>query len=391
MKLIQGVEDPDYKRVVLRLRQRFGPAIQHNCQPHTCFANAMSEETLVRNRYIQGPPISCNVFLTRCHNIHLCSETACTLYQADATGTCPLSSIQYGTMISHYDKNDSRTWYSRPYLEGSNGQAVTAPAAATPAAAAVAATPAPKRVFSDDFKKELASNVVRLLLWSPKRESRNTRVREQLTEEANAACSNYIQSQRLARQLPFWTDLFRIRGYMMSQQSMLQILQYDETLHDYYVAIICQVWDRVLRFRNNESTTEKLSRGEMEAVALGVLYGMRQEGYHKNGVTILAKDDFLAQELPPIQELNPHFNVERNLLTRGQKLFRQSFENAFNKNVAHSDIELDMAAITRAAASTVDPTTATVTWDARNRQVKITNKGEVLFMPVSRKKLKTVK
>jgi hypothetical protein len=231
---------------------------------------------------------------------------------------------------------------------------------------------------------QIASSVLRLLLWSTKRESRNTRVREQLTESANDACATHVKERRAAGQLPFWTDLYRIRGYMMSHQPSLQILTYDETLQDYYVAIICQVWDRVTRFRADAS--EKLTRSDLEAVALGVLYGMRQTEYRCNGIMILAKDDFLAQELPPIPELAPYFSVERNGVTRGQKLFRKAFDHAFSTGVPHSEIELDMAAVTRAAASTIDPE-ATIRRDARNRQVKITNKGEVLFMPVSRKTL----
>jgi hypothetical protein len=129
-----------------------------------------------------------------------------------------------------------------------------------------------------------------------------------------------------------------------------------------------------------------MTRSDLEAVSIGVLYGMRQTEYRCRGVIILSKDDFLEQELPPISELGPYFGVERNRVTQGQKIFRAAFDNAFSKGVPYSEIELDMAAVTREAASKVAPETAIVTRDARNRQVKITNKGEVLFMPVSRKK-----
>lgn len=379
MKTIKGVDDPDYQRVVSRLRLRFGPGppVNHVCKSE-CFHDAKSEEALVRTHFIQGPPISGNVFLTRCHTIHLCSENTCRLYTDN--GTCPISGLQYGTMISSYDKNDSRTWYSRPYLE-SNAPPPPPPMKKKRELPAAATTT--NATFPKELINQLASNVVRLLLWSPKRELRNKRIHEQLTIEANGACANYIKSQRLAKQLPFWTDLFRIRGFMMSQQPMLQILLYDETLHDYYVAIISQVWDRVVKFRSTEFT-EKLTRADLEAVAIGVLYGMRQNEYRCRGVTLLAKDDFLTQELPSISELGPHFGLERNLVTRGQVLFRKAFEYAFSKGVPHSEIELDTAAITQAASSTV----VAVKRDAQNRQVKITNKGEVLFMPVSRKKHK---
>lgn len=381
MKTIKGVDDPDYPRVVARLRARFGPPPpNHVCTPQECFADAKSEEALAR--FIGSGAISANVFLTRCHSIHLCCENTCRLY-AD-NGTCPISGLQYGTMMSSYDKNDPRTWYSRPYLESATTTTTTAPAKKQQHHQL-------SEPFSDEVKKQLASNVVRLLIWSPKRETRNATILKQLVAKADEACKNYIKARRLAHQLPFCTDLLRIRGYMMSEQPMLQILTYDETLHDYYVAIICQVWDRVVRFRSISSceVAEKLTRHDLEAVAIAVLYNMRQNEYRLKGVVILAKDDFLTQELPPISELNPHFNLERNRVTRGQVLFRQAFEHAFSANVPHSEIELDAAAITRAAASTVDPETAVVTRDARNRQVKITNKGEVLFMPVSRKKQKT--
>lgn len=385
MKLIRGVEDPDYHRVAARLRQRFGPAppATHVCHPLTCYANAMSEETLVRNRFLVGPVVSRNVFLIRCHGIHLCSEETCQLYGSDPTGTCPVSGLQYGTVVSSYSRDDSRTWYAR--LQTPQGPSLALQGPQEPAVKKQTTTRiGGPIVIPLEQQQQISSSVLRLLLWSTKRESRNTRVREQLTESANDACATHVRERRAAGQLPFWTDLYRIRGYMMSQQPSLQILTYDETLQDYYVAIICQVWERVTRFRADAS--EKLTRSDLEAVALGVLYGMRQTEYRCNGIMILAKDDFLAQELPPIPELAPYFGMERNGVTRGQKLFRKAFDHAFSTGVPHSEIELDMAAVTRAAASTIDPE-ATIRRDDRNRQVKITNKGEVLFMPVSRKNL----
>lgn len=389
MKLLQGVEDPDYGRVMARMRARFGPgpAPTHVCQHATCFVDAMSEETLVRKGFLNPPAIARNVFLIRCHSVHVCSESACTLYGADPTGTCPVSGIQYGTVLSSYDRNDSRTWYSRPFLEG-GGKSATLPAPPPSTVPAASAPPVTKGVdnIPDAQKRDLVVNVIRLLLWSTKRETRNEIIRKQLTDESNAACDNLIKVCALQKQVPFWTDLFRIRGYMMSQQPMLQVLQHNETLQDYYATIILQVWDRVLRFRSE--VMEKLSRVDLEAVAFGVLYGMGHYGYYKNGVCIWTKDEFLTQELPPIHELDTYFLVKRSLVTRGQKLLRRAFDYAFTNKVPHSEIELDMAAITRAAASTVDPEIAIVTRDTRNRKVKITNKGEVLFMPVSRKKLK---
>jgi hypothetical protein len=369
MNTITGVDHPIYQAVVSRLRQQFGPGppTSHACQSSSgCFSQAIAE----------GPSWSRNIFFLRCHTVHLCSENTCQFYGADPTGTCPVSGIQYGTIISNYDKNDSRTWYSRPYLEGS------APSAIAATAPIKRASP---QALSDECKRECASGVIRLLLWSIKRGTRNTRVHELRVKESGEACSNYIKNQLAAHQPPFWTDLYRIQGYMMSKHPMLQILQYDETLHDYYVAIICQVWDRVVRFRP-DTAAEKMTRSDLEAVSIGVLYGMRQTEYRCRGVIILSKDDFLEQELPPISELGPYYGVERNRVTQGQKIFRAAFDNAFSKGVPHSEIELDMAAVTREAASKVAPETAIVTRDARNRQVKITNKGEVLFMPVSRKK-----
>lgn len=389
MKNITGVDDPTYHLVSERLRRRFGPAppANHVCNHQTCLVDAKSEEALVRSGFLSGPILTSNVFFTRCHSIHVCSENTCRLYAASHDGTCPVSGIQYGTMISSYDKNDSRTWYSRPHLETYATPATTAPLLSAPPLSTPVVAAA--KVLALEIQKDCASGIIRLLLWSSKRETRNKLVHDRLVDEANNACSNYIKSQRqMHHQLPFWTDMYRIRCFMMSAEPMLQILQYDEMLHDYYVAIICQIWDRIVRFRPDKS--EKLTRSDLEAVSLGVLYGMRQGKYERKGVVILSKDDFLAQELPPIQELNFYFGVDRSNLTRGQKLLRAAFDNAFELGVPHSEIELDMAAITQIAAVAVDTTVLSsslgVTRDARNRRVKITNKGEVLFMPVSRKK-----
>lgn len=389
MKTIQGPEDPLYKTVVACIRRHCGPPVNHRCVPQECFRGAESEFALVQRGVIPGPPLTCNVFLTRCRTIHLCSENTCTLYSADPSGTCPVSGIQYGAVVSSYDRNDPRTWYSRPAFEG--GSAPEAPTEPPPAKRVVRRPVA--EPLTEEQKAKRAADLVKLLLWSPERVTRNRTVLKQLEESAQTACDNYVDLQRQEGQPPIWTDLFRIRGHMMSQQALLQVLPFDESQHDYYVSLLTQVWDRAVRFYvrgpRPVNVPEPLPRREFDCVALAALYGMRQGDYHREGVSILPRDEFLARELPVIFDLEPYFGISADLITRGQKILRRAFDNAFADKVPPGQIELDTGRIAQAAqptAAAAATPAAVVTRDERNRQVKITHKGERLFMPISRRK-----
>lgn len=386
MKTIQGPDDPLYKTVVTCIRRHVKPPLDHRCVPQECFRGAESEFALVQRGVIPGPPLTRNVFLTRCRTIHLCSESACSLYSADPTGTCPVSGLQYGVVVSSYDRNDSRTWYSRPSLEAPS--LATAPAAMEPPAKRIVRRPVAEPMTKEQ-KEKRASDLVKLLLWSPERVTRNKKVLRTLEESAQTACDNYVALQRQEGQAPIWTDLYRIRGHMMTQQTLLQVLPFDESQHDYYVSVLTQVWDRAVRFYvrgpRPVNVPEPLPHREFDCVALAALYGMRQGDYHREGVSILPKDEFLARELPVIFDLQPYFGISADLITRGQKILRRAFDNAFADHVPASHIELDT---TRIAAAAVPEQQEAITVDARNRQVKITNKGERLFMPISRKNLR---
>lgn len=385
MKVIQGPDDPLYRALVLRIRQHCGPALEHRCTSQDCFRGSESEQSLVSRGILPGPPISSNVFVTRCRAIHLCSERSCSLWNNDPTGTCPVSGIQYGQLVSSYDRNNSRTWYA-PTLLPESGSGSVAPAETKPTASKKRALPQP---LSQDKKWERASNLLKLLLWSSKRVTRNKQVAGELRALADKMCADYVAEQREQGQLPYWTELFVRRGYALSRTLPLQILEFDEEKHDYYAGILVQVWDRVARFYvrgPRPLNVDAVPQREFDCVALAALYMMRQSDYHREGVALLPHDDFLAAALPPATDLATYFGVQGQLITRGTKYIRQSFENAFADRVPPGEIELDMSKLITKSAKQDTEVGGTITTDAKNRQVKITNSGEVLFMPKARKK-----
>lgn len=387
----------DVAAVCRRIRQRIPPPLPNHLCQESCLRDIQSEPALVRQGRISPSPFMGaqssfpHVAVLGCRTIHVCTEFACTYWADNQDHTCPISGIEYGgSQTSSYNKNDSRTWYVRGSIEqAGNGRGSTATgAAATTGAAVPVAGPRAKPTMSVEQIEDRCTVMVKLLLYSRQRVSRNTQLQQEQTQAANLACATYLQKQAQQKQPPFFTDLYRIRAHLLFCEAPLQILEYDESRCRYYVAILSQIWQRVQQFYvrdqdkvRDAQAVEIVPRLDFESVVLATLYGMRQ-GYRQQGVRIIPQDAFLAQHLPLISDLITHFALPRDAITKGQKILRRAFENAFLDEVPVDQIELDSGALATAVPQVHEER---IELDSRNNQVKITKSGERLFMLSSRK------
>jgi hypothetical protein len=281
-----------------------------------------------------------------------------------------------GSQTSSYNKGDSRTWYIRTTHEQAS-----APTGAPSA-------PRPKTTLTQQQIEDRCGAIIKLLLWSRQRVDRNKVLHEEQSKAADLACSTYLQKQAQERQPPFFTDVYRIRAYILFCEAPLQILEFDESRFQYYVAILSQVWQRVQRFyvrdqdkERDANAVEIVPRLDFDSVILATLYGMRL-GYHQEGVRIIPYDAFLKQHLPLISDLITHFALPRDAITKGQRILRRSYENAFLDKVPVDQIELDSGALVAAVPQVYEER---IEVNERNQQFKITKSGERLFMPTSRR------
>ncbi len=377
--------DPLFSKAAYRLRCAKKDLVEARVANHQCsadFCNPQSEMSLIAAGHLQGPPLTCNVYLCTFGVFHVCTETACDVYTWSDTRTCHISGLQLGHAAeSSYDKNDPRTWRSKPMSTPGVAHLRT-PIGAPPLVVAPALPPRRQRVIPEGEIKYRASAMVKLLLFSPNRIARNREAIQQFAEEAHDAKVTYIRQQAENMQLPFLTDLHRLQGHYTKRRLPLAEFTFVEGLHDYYVNIICQIWAKVIAYYvpedekeyEEDGVTEVSPRFDFENVCLGVLYAMRQ-GLRIGTLMLLPKDDFLLANLPIINELG-HFKIRRNRITKGDKILTQTYENAIASQVAVHDLMIDVNALPEKREEQVV------------NNVKITSSGEKLFMPTSRKKIK---
>jgi hypothetical protein len=327
-------QDPFFGLSVARLRKALGSdlrdsRIRHLCDAKTC--NPQSEVSLIRRGKLEGPAQTVNVYLCVFGTIHVCTERACEHYGHAANQTCPISGIQYGAIISPYDRGNSFTWGAkaetqqfatvldpRLLLTQSGSIAAVNPPLRAELKESTAAEPKKVQKKEESKKRsfvhrrvpnseltEKAGGMVKLLLYSRHRIERNKDAIKTHHNQGIEANSTYIRQQVQNQQLPFWTDLYRLVGHYSSQKLPLVEFVFNQNLCDYYVSIIMQVWQKVLKYLvppsqkeyEADGLTEIPPRPDFGDVCIGVLYAMRQ-GIRYGGHTLLPKDDFLLMNLP---------------------------------------------------------------------------------------------
>lgn len=311
--------DSQYGTVLARLRGAKTDMCEteqffHVCASSVC--NPQSEPDLVSRNQLMGPPLSNNVYMCRYGVVHLCTESACGLYMSSRTLTCPISGVQYGMVYSSYDKHDNRTW------PGLSEPQPPPPPPQPPTMTQVTKKRKKKhsRVMSDEDANFQASELVIRLLYSTYRAHVNNVAKESYAVQARKGVQTYVMQRAKKHQLPFFTDLVRVSGHILSQPLPLKEFEYDSARITYYAAIVVHIWKLVVKYtvpviKNDVSVQPRI---DFESVCLGTLYGMKQ-GVAENGHIILPSDYFLAENLPKATDLS-YFNIERSKINDGAKL-----------------------------------------------------------------------
>lgn len=416
--------DPQFSKALERLQQgkqdMSDTRARHTCSTSVC--NPQSEPQL----YGFQNCISTNVYLCKFGSIHVCTIDSCTLYRDSHERTCPISGIQHGQDVSMYDKNNSRTWNLKlehvyhgtaiPPARGAGGIVATRVAepparsaggfAAPPSAETPALRPAAARggeisdagvsapplllkrrgvLPKDEELEARASTIVDLLLFSNARIARNNQAIKDMQAEADAACLTYSKRRMANGQYPFWTDVYRLTGHFLSKPLPLTIFERNVGLHDYYVAIIMQVWKRVQMFlvpqrekKYDEQHVEIVPRVDFEQVCLSAMYTMRQ-GMHVNGLILLPKDDFLLLHLPVARDLS-YFKLDKTCISKGDKIITTAYENAFKGGASALEMQINLNELPVYRNEEEE-----LEWVAgANVPAKRSVEGNLLFMPQAR-------
>lgn len=402
-------KDPLFKKSIMRLvqeKQKRGTLSDardtHVCDPSYCQPEC--------EQMICAPPyIASNVFVCRMGSVHLCSADTCTLYSVDQTNTCPISGFQMGTDVSSYSKDDYRTWknpkaekQSMGISQGGNTaqwllsgggdsprQMVEERISIVKKTFAMPDVPAKrkrrKRAYSQQMSEEdaktAASNMVKLLLYSRNRHTCIEKAIARYRQQGDDAKNTYIKTQKEMGQLPYVADMYRLMAHYRDQPMPMKEFEFNENTHNYYTFVITQVWDIVQRFhvplnkKRYEGEVEMVPRLDFTAIALGTMYLMRK-GVRRNQIELLPSDNFLLMNLPGINMLS-EFGIEKSLVTKGDKIISEAYDNAFSEGASVSEVMLEMEKLPRPENS--------VFTKERGMLVKISSSGEKLFMPQSRK------
>lgn len=391
--------DPLFPQAIVRLKSHKkdmdDSRKEHVCDFKVC--NPQSEASLIHDGSLTGPPLTSNVFLCRFGVVHVCTKDGCSFHAASHTQTCPISGLNWGgSLVSDYDKNDYRTWKSKASVTvvslepdivlkktKTNEKRERSPQPpAAPPTPVVLKKKIHHKVLSDDAVWQGASNMVKLLLYSNNRISRNKEAIDVYQQQARDSMATYTKERADEHQLPYWTDLYRLKSHWSSQPLPLKEFVFNENLHDYYVNIICQVWKKVLKYYvkpgekeyEEDGVTEIPPKVDLDTICLGVMYAMRQ-GIKHGDVILLPKDDFLLINLPIVTEL-PHFDIRRRCITDGDKILTETYENAIASDAPIQDLIIDVNYLPAKRAEVI----------LKEENAKVTSSGEKLFMPQSRKK-----
>jgi len=391
---ITSINDPLVAQATLRL-VRARTDLADNRPPHTCSArrcNPKTEEDLIRDGHLEGPPLTTNVYLCALGATHVCSAQTCTLYLYTPTQTCPVSSIVHGSVSTSYAKDDPRTWYGKSDASAaSSAGASSRKRMRASAPAAVAATPN-KRTHLDVADTALrmrAGAMITQLLFGKNRISRNNVEIQRNRAAADEACAAYTQHMRSQRQLPYWTDVYRLRGEWMQRELPLREFEFDEARFNYYVDVVHHVWRLVVRYYGSAtegSPYQPLNHVSVESITVGVLYSMKTGKRHQ-GHVLLPCDPFLAENLPSIGDLEQHFGVQRNQVTRGENAINVVYERGIAQNSGSTQtLMLDAASLAPARVDAKASARLAQVKETSNVPVRMASNGSILFMPQSRTK-----
>jgi hypothetical protein len=364
------------KEAVERIRNKRGlkgTALSHVCSHEFC--QPLNEVALGLQ-----PALCPYVFVCNRNAVHVCTEQRCEFLSMGGAQTCPISGMQSQThmMTSTYSRADARTWF----VKHEGGETTI-----------VKKTRYVYKGVSEDDQRNMASDAVRLLLYNGQiRQQCNDEQRTANEEEANKACATYAAQCEAEHMTPHMTDMYRLFASKTSRPFRFKILAFNQSRHDYYVAVIRQVWTRVLRFyllpeekQYTELGAEIPPRLDFQSFCFGVLYAMQTGIRYGPNFIVLPQCDFLKMHLPHGGEIEK-FGIRKTSPTDGDKMLRRTFDNAIAQRVP--DAEIAICETSLPAINPVSMERVIVDHEQSNVPIYLTSSGETLFMPVSRKNRK---
>lgn len=364
----RGVQRIDDERVpqsaarIIRARkdmQQSGRS--HRCSKTRCLP--LDESAL-----LQPPYITNNVYVCQLGVVHVCSEATCELFNATPDKTCPISGIQHAQVVSSYARNDPVTWYE-PRAPATKRTKVVSDE-----------TPTLRKMQAQHEHNVLlkAGEIIKRLLFGMERVNLNNAIIEERKALAEKACEKYRRDQLEKRQLPFETELHKIRGAITGQPLPLCEFVHSEPLQQYYAKIILQQWKLIISYLKEDAKAVIIQKCDIETITVSTLYCMK-DGIVYGDQTMLPRDGFLEAHLPDIGDLARYFGIERKCIQLGQQIITASITHNVKKGgggmrVVTSSLSSDQKEqFERAKGFSKVP-------------VKLDTNGETLFMPQSRNK-----
>ncbi len=299
--------DPRFAEAVRRLHELKKDLVptrkKHVCSASTC--NPQSEP------HLTTAPISNNIYLCKYGTLHICSEESCEHYGHSAVRTCYISGLQFGSIVSTYSKNDSRTWRKDNVINETVKTQVEEEKKKKPKKH--------KTLTEQDVMKQ-AETIVTNLLYSDCRRKLNAIAKARNQIEAEEAKEHYIAEQKKKRQLPKFQQIYSIMAHIKSRRLPLIDYEVDPSTIRYYSSIARQVWGISQRYMPHA----KISFAK---VCLGMLYKMRQ-GLKINGRDVLPHDTFLENNLPKLSDIETVFTYQRRNITKGRTHLQEMYNKA---------------------------------------------------------------
>lgn len=238
------------------------------------------------------------------------------------------------------------------------------------------------KVASEELLEERASNMVRLLLFSNERIECNKAAIREMQQKADNLEEAYKRKQLANSQQPFWTDLYRFRGHIMSERLPLDIFEPSTSLISYYSAVIMQIWKHVQENhvpvkdkKYDEHGVEIVPRINFDHVSLAILYMMRQGIKTLEGLELLPRDVFLEEHLPGAN-LFSYFGLAKNDMSKGEHIIGQAIENC--TDLRKMVLNMEALPVHHLNEQKI------VHVEGYRVQAKVSSNGQLLFMPKSR-------
>lgn len=328
--------------------------------PHAChedFCNPQNEPDLIELGVLRGPAMTRNVWVCNKGVTHVCTRDTCRLGRLANRGeiVCPLSSIVYATE-TRPEQRSAPEWtpHWKPVSVADEKRArykPPAPAKRISSNAQERAANVKKNLPKKAAVLQRAHSTISLLLYSSVRKTINN----EYVKQCRARCARDIIQYRATcdahNQLPRLTRIIELTNNAWVEGMPFVILNRDPSVIGLYGNIICQIWDRLLRFMLTPVMIKgKYSmlfaqgkRPNLDQVILGALYLMRN-GYAPKGSVMLPRDPFLETHLPMQKDLH-RFEIAKKSVAPGMGLLRDMYNAALAARIPEQKLRLDYAAL----------------------------------------------